>query len=440
MRKLPYCLITLLPYFFGLSGSPGRFALPPSDQTNAPCEVGRANRLGEPLIRVVRAIRMLKMFLLSFIPAPLAAGLAKTSLSFLILFSLCGSLYGAEPQPAPEATKGAASTWAGVDETVIEKYAEEAGRSARKPLINTDQGDLLLFVFLVAGAIGGFVAGYSYRSLVQRSNTLLAALLLAGLAGIAPSSAQEHHVEPQSPHQHIHEPSDAPLSYEIILSLYSMDIWNGMVGYDHPMSHIAPRIAYAQETLGTFALGADLLYPIGSPRPATCGGLSEIDVVLAWDRSFGPINLELGATYYSLMPDHRDDLYEGFAGIRYENDIVTPYVIGYYDFNQTDGTYFKGGLCRTFKLMERLSADIDLCCGYGLPQYNRGYFDMDRAAFTDATLQLLLQYDITDYLFIGGTAAFSMLLDNSIRDSRDVNEAYDTIDNFWFGLHTGIHF
>ena len=159
---------------------------------------------------------MLKMFLLSFIPAPLAAGLDKTSLSFLLLCSLCGSLYGAEPQPAPEATKGAASTWAGVDETVIEKYAEEAGRSARKPLINTDQGDLLLFVFLVAGAIGGFVAGYSYRSLIQRSNTLLAALLLAGLAGIAPSSAQEHHVEPQSPHQHIHEPSEAPLSYEVI--------------------------------------------------------------------------------------------------------------------------------------------------------------------------------------------------------------------------------
>ncbi len=362
------------------------------------------------------------------------------SVTFLLLCSLCGSLYGAETQPAPQATEGASSTWAGVDETVVEKYAEAAGRPGRAPLINTDQGDLLLFVFLLAGAIGGFVAGYSYRSLVQRANTLLAALLLAGLACAAPSSAQEHHVEPQSPHQHIHPPSDAPLSCEVILSLYSMDIWNGMVGYDHPMSHIAPRIAYTEETFGTFALGADLLYPIGSPRPAKCGGLSEMDVVLAWDRSFGPINLELGATYYSLMPDHRCDLYEGFAGIRYENDIVTPYIIGYYDFNQTDGTYFKGGLCRTFKLMERLSADIDLCCGYGSPQYNRGYFDMDRSAFTDATLQLLLQYDVTDYLFIGGTAAFSMLLDNSIRDSQFVNEAYDTIDNFWFGLHTGIHF
>jgi len=53
--------------------------------------------------------------------------------------------------------------WSGVDETVVEKYAEAYGRSAREPLINTDQGDLLLFVFCLAGTIGGFVMGYSFR-------------------------------------------------------------------------------------------------------------------------------------------------------------------------------------------------------------------------------------------------------------------------------------
>jgi hypothetical protein len=34
--------------------------------------------------------------------------------------------------------------WSGVDETVIEHFAEQAGRPARDPLINTDQGDILL--------------------------------------------------------------------------------------------------------------------------------------------------------------------------------------------------------------------------------------------------------------------------------------------------------
>lgn len=58
--------------------------------------------------------------------------------------------------------------WTGVDETVVEKYAREHGREAREPFINTDQGDLLLFVFLVAGTLGGFVAGYSWRRLMER--------------------------------------------------------------------------------------------------------------------------------------------------------------------------------------------------------------------------------------------------------------------------------
>lgn len=55
--------------------------------------------------------------------------------------------------------------WKGVDETVVEKYANAAGRSPREPFINTDQGDLLLLMFLLAGAAGGFVGGYAFRGL-----------------------------------------------------------------------------------------------------------------------------------------------------------------------------------------------------------------------------------------------------------------------------------
>ncbi len=60
----------------------------------------------------------------------------------------------------------ASEKWPGVDESVVEKSAKEYGREARKPLINTDQGDLLLFVFLLAGAAGGFAAGYNWRMLM----------------------------------------------------------------------------------------------------------------------------------------------------------------------------------------------------------------------------------------------------------------------------------
>lgn len=63
-----------------------------------------------------------------------------------------------------------AEKWAGVDETVVEKVAKEHGREAREPLINVE-GDLGLFLFLIAGAAGGFAGGYYFKSLVDQKKT-----------------------------------------------------------------------------------------------------------------------------------------------------------------------------------------------------------------------------------------------------------------------------
>ena len=55
--------------------------------------------------------------------------------------------------------------WDGIDKTIVERFARESGRAPWTPFINTDTGDLLLFVFLVAGIAGGFMLGYYYRKL-----------------------------------------------------------------------------------------------------------------------------------------------------------------------------------------------------------------------------------------------------------------------------------
>ena len=64
--------------------------------------------------------------------------------------------------------------WAGVDDTVVGKYTKEHGREKRVSFINTDQGDLLLFVFLLAGVLGGFTAGYSWCLLVNKKGPVSA--------------------------------------------------------------------------------------------------------------------------------------------------------------------------------------------------------------------------------------------------------------------------
>lgn len=57
--------------------------------------------------------------------------------------------------------------WRGVDEAVVERFAGEHGREARSPLFNTGEGDMQLFAFLLAGAVGGFAAGYYWRVLLE---------------------------------------------------------------------------------------------------------------------------------------------------------------------------------------------------------------------------------------------------------------------------------
>ncbi len=58
--------------------------------------------------------------------------------------------------------------YTGVDEAVVEKIAREHGRAARRPLLDPGEGDLLLFAFLVAGVVGGFSAGYYWRTLTEK--------------------------------------------------------------------------------------------------------------------------------------------------------------------------------------------------------------------------------------------------------------------------------
>ncbi len=66
-----------------------------------------------------------------------------------------------------ETTEEPEGKWTGVDETVVEKFAEAAGRPPREPYINVGEGDMLLFCFLVAGTIGGFIGGYYFRVLFK---------------------------------------------------------------------------------------------------------------------------------------------------------------------------------------------------------------------------------------------------------------------------------
>jgi cobalt/nickel transport system permease protein len=57
------------------------------------------------------------------------------------------------------------SKWVGLDEGVMEHVAAQQGRPAWKPFINTDVGDLILYVFFVGAFLTGLVIGWLVRGL-----------------------------------------------------------------------------------------------------------------------------------------------------------------------------------------------------------------------------------------------------------------------------------
>lgn len=75
----------------------------------------------------------------------------------LVLFLAATSAHAATAPEEP-------GRWSGIDESVIEKVAAEAGRAPRPVWFEMD-GDLGLFLFLCAGIVGGGVFGYYYRML-----------------------------------------------------------------------------------------------------------------------------------------------------------------------------------------------------------------------------------------------------------------------------------
>jgi len=113
--------------------------------------LGNTNDAGVILITVV----MVKMRVIK--PGEVAMAKQRSTALFVAFLVMGASLVAVAP---------AAAKSVGADEAVVERVAEEHGRKASELLIHMEQGDLPLFLFLVACAVGGFAAGYYWRTLI----------------------------------------------------------------------------------------------------------------------------------------------------------------------------------------------------------------------------------------------------------------------------------
>ncbi len=56
--------------------------------------------------------------------------------------------------------------WSDATDVLSGQTASQAGRQAREPFINTEQGNMLVFFFCLGGVISGFIIGYNCRKLL----------------------------------------------------------------------------------------------------------------------------------------------------------------------------------------------------------------------------------------------------------------------------------
>ncbi len=55
--------------------------------------------------------------------------------------------------------------WSDATDVLSGKAAGQAGREARDPYINTEQGNMLVFFFCLGGVVAGSIIGYNWRRL-----------------------------------------------------------------------------------------------------------------------------------------------------------------------------------------------------------------------------------------------------------------------------------
>ena len=59
---------------------------------------------------------------------------------------------------------------------VVAQYADKVGVHKRDPFINTDKGDILLFLFCFSGLAAGFYLGYNWKKIISEKPDIKAIL------------------------------------------------------------------------------------------------------------------------------------------------------------------------------------------------------------------------------------------------------------------------
>ena len=183
---------------------------------------------------------------------------------------------------------------------------------------------------------------------------------------------------------------------------------------------------------------------------ASCAAWRSEDEALSLD-------LELGHDWYTYQGVRGDeksgypDTRELYVKATFANPVADVYGQAswmYDDFGEYKaGLYYELGLKREFEVAETVTVGADWNVGFGDSRYTNYLFGEDSYGFGGTTLKLYSSWQLTDWLALKGTIAYTGVLNGDIRDAMDEDGLdYDFYgdkyprDILWGGLSLNVEF
>lgn len=238
------------------------------------------------------------------------------------------------------------------------------------------------------------------------------------------------------------ESPDTGISFDATLDLYSAYVWRGEVINDEPVWQPGATVSYSMGEYGTLSgnVWANFNATGNLDHDHFCG-MDELDYTASYAVDVGPVSLSAGHIWYT-FPSISDTTYahstrEVFATAAYNNDIVTPFVKGYYDYeSDIEGFYGNVGLTKSVDITDQFSVGGETSLGMADDNYMDFAFGSNDSGFVDFNAALFCSYAITDNLSIGARIAWMSLLDSDARDAQ----TYSDNDMVWGGINLAASF
>jgi outer membrane scaffolding protein for murein synthesis (MipA/OmpV family) len=239
----------------------------------------------------------------------------------------------------------------------------------------------------------------------------------------------------------VEESPDTGFSFGATMDIYSAYVWRGCVLNDEPVWQPGATVSYATGDYGTLSAGVWASFNMTDRNNRThFAGIDEIDYTLSYAIDVGPVSLSVGHIWYT-FPSVSSAAYghstrEVYATAALNNDIVTPFVKAYYDYEYAEGFYGNAGLTKSIEITDQFSAGAEISVGAGDSDYMGAYFGEDDAALADFNAAIFCSYAVTDNVSVGARIAWMSLIDSDVRD----NEMYWDEDLLWGGINLAASF